>query len=208
MYVWALAWSRDGKSVVSGSYDNSLSVWTPTGSKRQGVTPAKQPVLAVASAPASAGGYSVAGCKDSNAYLIDPDATKPRLTLTGHNGAIEGVVVSNDGQTIFTGSQDKTIRGWNSRTGEVARVIEAHTTYVQCLALSSDGRQLASGSQSGEIRLWNATNGRLLRSLTGHTNTVYSLAFSPDGKQLVSGSFDRSVKVWMTATGVRRTRAR
>ncbi len=205
-FVWSLAWSRDGKSVVSGGYDNALATWTPDGSKIHSITPGGQPVLAVASAPRAAGGWSVAGCKNSNAYVVDPGATKPRLTLAGHNGAIEAVVVSRDGKTIHTGGLDKTIRSWDSKTGQVTRAVDAHSSYIQSLALSADGRQLASGSLSGEIRLWNEADGRLLRTLPGHANTVYSLAFSPDGKRLVSGSFDRTVKLWHTATGKRVTK--
>jgi WD40 repeat protein len=161
-YVWALARAHNGKTIVSGGYDNILCTWTPTGSKLQAVTVGSQPVLAVASAPPAAGGYSVAASKDSNAYIIDPDATASRLTLTGHTGAVEAVLVSHDGKTIHTAGQDKTIRSWNSRTGEVNRIVEAHDSYAQCLALSTDGKQLASGSQSGEIKLWNAGTGRLV----------------------------------------------
>ena len=205
-FVWSLACSSDGKSVVSGGYDNTLNVWTPDGSRKQSVGVGGQPILAVAMAHPRAGGWFVAGSKNSNAYVIDPDATKPRLTLAGHNGAIEGTAVSGDGKTIYTAGQDKTVRSWDSRTGKVTSINDAHASYVQCLAISNDGRLLASGALSGRIRLWDTTTGRLLRVLSGHTNTVYSLAFSPDAQRLVSGSFDRTLKVWQTSTGQRVTR--
>ena len=192
--------------MVSGGYDNTLNVWAPDGTRKQSVAPGGQPILAVAMARPKVGGWFVAGSKNSNAYVIDPDATKPRLTLAGHNGAIEGIAVSGDGKTIHTAGQDKTIRSWDSRTGKVTHVIDEHASHVQCLALSGNGRLLASGAQSGRIRLWDTVTGRLIRVLSGHTNTVYSLAFSPDAQRLVSGSFDRTVKVWQTSTGRRVTR--
>ena len=75
------------------------------------------------------------------------------------------------------------------------------------MTYSKDGSLIATCGADRKIKLWDA-KGVLKTTLEGHKDWVSSIAFSPDGKQLVSGSFDRSVKVWMTATGVRRTRAR
>jgi WD40 repeat protein len=122
-------------------------------------------------------------------------------TLSGHSGSVWSVAVSSNGQTLVSGSEDKTIKVWNLATGQLSRTLSGHSDTVRAIALSSDGRILASGSGDTTIKLWNMQTGELLRTLEGHSGPVWSIALSPDGQTLVSGSEDSTIKIWNLQTG-------
>ena len=124
-----------------------------------------------------------------------------KATLEGHTDLVWSVAFSPNGQTLASGSQDRTIRLWNLNNGNLKRTLTGHRDAVNSIAFSPDGRTLASGSWDGTIRLWNPNNGNLKRTLTGHTDGISSVAFSPDGQTLASASGDRTIRLWNPNNG-------
>ena len=125
------------------------------------------------------------------------------LKVNYHSDVISGngVAISPDGQTLASGSSDKTIKVWNLKTGDLLRTLTGHKSSVYCVAISADGQTLASGSVDGTIKVWNLKTGDLLHTLTGHESPVWSVAISADGQTLASGSDDGTIKVWNLKTG-------
>ncbi|MFM6370305.1 MAG: WD40 repeat domain-containing protein, partial [Dolichospermum sp.] len=72
-------------------------------------------------------------------------------TFTGHSYSVNSLAYSPDGQTLASGSWDKTIKLWNARTGNLLQTL-GHSYSVNSLAYSPDGQTLASGS--GTIKIW------------------------------------------------------
>ena len=124
-----------------------------------------------------------------------------KTILEGHTDLVWSVAFSPNGQTLASGSQDRTIRLWNPNNGNLKRTLTGHRDAVNSVAFSPDGRTLASGSWDGTIRLWNPNNGNLKRTLTGHTNGISSVAFSPDGQTLASASGDQTIRLWNPNNG-------
>ncbi|KAF7587085.1 hypothetical protein BBP40_007724 [Aspergillus hancockii] len=122
-------------------------------------------------------------------------------TLDGHSGWVLSVVFSPDGQMVASGSQDRTIKLWDTRTGEEVRTLKGHSNTVWSVAFSPNGQIVASGSHDRTIKLWDARTGEEVCTLEGHSNTVWSVAFSPDGQMVASGSGDRTIKLWDARTG-------
>ncbi|MDJ0581561.1 hypothetical protein [Crocosphaera sp.] len=90
---------------------------------------------------------------------------------------------------------DKTIKVWNSETGELLHTLKGHSSYVTSVAISSDDQRIVSGSLDNTIKVWNIETGQLLRTLEGHSDWVNSVAISKDGT-IVSGSADTDIRVW------------
>ena len=111
------------------------------------------------------------------------------------------MAISADGKTLASGSEDKSIKLWDMRTGKKIQSLIGHANLVESVAISADGKTLASGSGDNSIKLWNIATGKKIRSLIGHSSYVYSVAISADGKTLASGSGDNSIKLWDMKTG-------
>ncbi len=125
-------------------------------------------------------------------------------TLTGHSLGINSVAISPDGQTVVSGSYDKTINIWNLANGNLIGTLVGHSRGVLSVAISPDGQTLVSGSDDKTINIWNLTKGNLIHTLAGHSRHslgVNSVGISPDGQTVVSGSYDKTLKIWNLANG-------
>ncbi|KAJ5740649.1 G-protein beta WD- 40 repeats containing protein [Penicillium malachiteum] len=122
-------------------------------------------------------------------------------TLEGHSNWVHIVIFSPDGKQIASGSLDRTIKLWDTTTGDLQKTLEGHSNSVQTVVFSPDGKQIASGSLDKTIKLWDTTTGDLQKTLEGHSDWVRTVVFSPDGKQIASGSHDQTIKLWDTTTG-------
>jgi WD40 repeat protein len=80
---------------------------------------------------------------------------------------------------------------------------QAWMTWARGMAISSDGQFVAKGFSDGRIRLLDLQTGRRLREWQAHTETVANLCFSPDGRRLVSSSVysEENGKVWAVDSG-------
>ena len=121
--------------------------------------------------------------------------------LMGHDGSVRCAVFSPDGSLIASGSEDHTVRIWDSATGKQSAVLRSHDDTVFGVAFSPDGRLVASGSGDHTIKVWDVSGREETVTLRGHSEDVLAVAFSPDGQQLVSGSGDKTIKVWDIANG-------
>ena len=123
------------------------------------------------------------------------------LTLKGHSDCVHSVAFSPDGKSLASGSDDATIKLWDTAGRKELLTFKGYSRMVLSVAFSPDGRRLASGSEDHTIKLWDTVTGRELLALGGHSERVYSVAFSPDGKRLASGSMDHTIKLWDSVEG-------
>jgi WD40 repeat protein/serine/threonine protein kinase len=107
--------------------------------------------------------------------------------------------LSTDGRHIVSGGSGRTIKVWDTATGEqVLTIPEAHGgEVVTCVAFSPDGRQIVSGDDLGEITLWDATSGNKIVQLakTGPWLAFWLVAFSPDGRYVAAVTWD-GIRIW------------
>jgi WD40 repeat protein/serine/threonine protein kinase len=133
-------------------------------------------------------------------------------TFVGHTDRVTSVSLSKDGHLAISGSDDATLRLWETETGQCLRVFEGHEDYVQSVCLSNDAKFALSGSSDKTLRLWDLVTGECLRVFRGHISSVNSVCLSVDGRLAISGSGDNqcdldlrdenlSVRLWDVKTG-------
>ena len=197
--VSSVAFSPDGKTIASGSWDNTIILWN-MGTRQPSGSPLSGHSDAVSSVTFSPDGKMLAsGSWDKTIILWDVGKHKPIVQLSGgHAGAVSSVVFSPDGKTLVSGSIDTTIVLWDLATHQPKKLqLTGHTGGVTSLAFSLDGKILASGSWDNTIILWDVATGTPIgQPLIGQTGGVTSLAFSSDGKTLASGSGDGTIILW------------
>jgi WD40 repeat protein len=143
------------------------------------------------------------GGSDNDGVIRSWDTTTGRRTgiiNRAHKTAIESMVISPDGQTLASCSDDNTINLWNLRTNRFTRSFIGHTSNVLSLAVTPNGKILVSGALDG-IRMWDLLQQRPLATLARFDNLIYTLAISPDGRTLASGDRSGVIKLWDLETG-------
>jgi WD40 repeat protein len=95
--------------------------------------------------------------------------------------------------TFASGSGDKTIKLWNTTTGQLTNILKDNTCLMSISNLvSNQNGVLVSGSFDGILKLWNTQTGKLI-----YTGAVMSLALDKNGI-FASASKDYSIKLWNT----------
>jgi WD40 repeat protein len=213
-HIWDvsdLAFTNDGKTLVSGSFDETIQVWNL--SKRvlvRSLPGHKDGVNSVAITPdgltlVSAGG-STKPDSDKTIRVTLLKTGKVTHTLTSHTQGITSLSISPDGQTLASGSYDKTIKLWNLKTGQLINTLTGHGAWVRAVAFSPDGQTIVSGggalteNTDTNIRVWDYSSGKQIRNIAANNNPVSFISFTPDGKTIVSGS-ETGIKVWNANSG-------
>ncbi|KAJ6450552.1 hypothetical protein C8R47DRAFT_1181444 [Mycena vitilis] len=202
--VLSVAFSSDGKHIVSGADDRSVRIWDAESGEQLGgpLEGHTDCVRSVAFSPD--GKHIVSGSHDRSVRIWDAESGEQLGgPLEGHTDWVVSVAFSPDGKHIVSGSHDRSVRIWDAESGEqLGGPLEGHTDDVRSVAFSPDGKHIVSGSHDRSVRIWDAESGEQLGGpLEGHAGGVQSVAFSPDGKHIVSGSDDRSVRIWDAESG-------
>ena len=191
--VRALAISPDGKTAISGSFDQTAIVWSLA---RQ----AAEQVLrfhdgAVNAAVLLADGRAATAGEDGRIAVWRFGREEPDAVLEGHSAPVVALAVSPDGASIASASWDRTVRVWplaggGGSGGGAPRVLEGHAQNVNAVAFLPDGRVVSAGYDAS-VRIWSAAAPAEAPNIITLPTPLNAVAVAPDGEILAAGADGR-----------------
>ena len=204
--IQAIAFTLDGKTLVSGSEDKTVQLWNTKGTKRSTLRGHQGWVTAVAFS--SDGAIVASGDTNKVIKVWDVDTGLERAMLIGHKNTINALTFAPDGTSPYSGclasgSADGTIRFWDPETGqELITFTAGHIEWVKTIAFFVDGTTLASAAFNGTVEIWSLMTKRELITFTAGQSDLAGLAIlSPDGKFFVTRGYSGPIAIAFNPDG-------
>ncbi|MEA3500819.1 MAG: caspase family protein [Candidatus Marinimicrobia bacterium] len=203
-YVNSVSFSSDGKYLASGSWDNTVKIYSTSDWRL--IKTLKDHSGNVNSVLFSSDGqYFASGSDDKTVKIYSTPDWRLITTLKDHSKGVNSVSFSSDGKYLASGSYDKTVKiystyNWKLINWRLIKTLKDHSSWVRSISFSSDGKYLASGSYDKTVKIYSTSDWRLIKTLKDHSGYVISVSFTSDGKYLASGSWDNTVKIYLYST--------
>jgi WD40 repeat protein len=131
----------------------------------------------------------------------------------GHKTAVTCVSYNPNGDLIIAGAQDRSLRLWSARNGNLITLMQGHSGIVHAVAFHTQNEWVVTGGKDKNLKIWRESDGEHHRDAPGHKSTVYCLAFDREtGCIMASGDGDgprgksNNVWLWNFVAGNRKTR--
>ena len=192
----SIAFSPDGKFIVSGHSDGTIHLWYMGRTYIDALKGHTDEVTSIAFSRDNR--TLVSGSFDGTVRLWDFTTRSNIETFSGHTNKVHSVAFNPDESIVASGSEDNTIILWDVTTDNPSLIHTEHTNGILKLTFSIDGKTLISCGnwEDPTIQIWDVSTGELITNITDHTSGRSVVVFSPDGRTLISGSRDGTVLIW------------
>lgn len=227
--VESMAWSPDGKYLVSGAF-REITIWDAlTGEERHKIKGFADKVVAMAFSPDGkllgvAGG---APSVDGEVKIFEVGTWTLKLDLKScHSDTVYGIAFSPELQIpepgqkapdpkdknppklktiaahmIATCSADKFVKVWNLPDGKFVKSFEGHTHHVLDVGWAMDGKRLASAGADNTVKIWDFEKGEQAQTINAHGKQVTRLVMVPKKAEFITSGGDNLVKRFSSANG-------
>jgi len=200
--------TTDSNVIVSGSRDKKLIVWqmnqdgygTEVGTAKKSLSGHGQAIQDCALSAAVGGDkFAISASWDSTLRLWDLQKGVMARKFIGHTSDVNSVAFSMDSRQVVSGSRDKTIKVWNTRSEckFTSPAAESHSDWVSSVRFSPDkSPTIVSASWDKTIKVWSLNDWKVKNTFAGHEAPVHTVTVSPDGSLCASGGKDSVCILW------------
>lgn len=198
--VTALAYSEDGRVLVTAGKDATLKVWNASSSALVRTIELDD---GAAVALALSGPRAVTGHADGAVVVWDFEKAEKVASFKRNGAEVWSVTFAGSQNRVAASSHDWKVTLWDTANpAQPVHVLDAHDSAAQAVAFfaSPNGPMLATGGADKTVKLWNLDSMDQVRRYRGHRDFVTALAFSPNGRMLASAGLDGGIRLWSTAS--------
>ncbi|KAH7170747.1 WD40-repeat-containing domain protein [Dactylonectria macrodidyma] len=205
--IRALSLSSDDKMLASAS-NGSLKIWNI---KTQNCIRTFECGYALCCSFLPGDKVVVVGTKSGELQLFDVASAALLDSVDAHEGAIWSLHVHPNGQSVVSGSADKSAKFWDfkiiqeqvlgtTRTTAKLKLVQSRVMKVSddilSLKFSPDAKLLAIALLDNTVKVFYVDSLKLYLNLYGHKLPVLSMDISYDSKLIVTSSADKNIRIW------------
>ncbi|MFF4989349.1 caspase family protein [Streptosporangium saharense] len=193
--VNSVAFSRDGRTLASGSADGGIRLWDMASG-------AATAVLAGHAGAVNSVAFSpdwrtlASGGADGSVRLWDVTSGAATAVLTGHTGAVNSVTFNGNGSLLASGGADRSARLWRVASRSTAATLTDRPAIVNAVRFGTDGTVLLTAYGDGHVRFWNTGTHKKMGLLTIHSASSVN-TISVDSRGIIAlGNSPGGVTLW------------
>lgn len=140
------------------------------------------------------------GGNDNKLMLWTLRKSQPERKFSSHQSAVKAISWSSQKFGLLAsggGTQDRTIKFWNTNTMTLVESIDTNSQVCN-ISFSKITNEFVSshGYSDNLILVWDSEKLEVIATLKGHRDRVIYMSNSPDGGKIVTGAGDETIRFW------------
>lgn len=193
--VAAAAYSPEGKTIATGSFDKTIKLWDSASLKETRTLEGHAGMVLTLTFLKQGTGLISGGDDNTVKFWDFGPGQEPRAL--GPNPVVgKALATSPDGKLIAQAGEDGVIRLYDVATGKVARECKGHSGPVNTVIFSADGSKIYSAGADRTVRAFEAASAQPLGSLELGSQPAIFLAIDPKGQVLFTATASGEAQRW------------
>lgn len=192
--ISSLAYYANGTCLVSGSTDTEIARWcfdTSTSTYQLTRTYSLHGDLVNSVTLNTTDSVLYSASSDQRIVAVNLNSSQVETVLTGHTASIYAVVLSPQGERLYSADSSGAIYEWDTLAGAVERALTPPSRGgVRGVAVTQDGAALVATSRQGDVIVYDTGTGDELRRMAERRRTPRDVALDPQNRYVLLSAWD------------------